>query len=135
MTKTLIRNGTVIDGTGAAGFAADVRVHDGVIAEVAAGLAPAADETVVDATGCIVSPGFIESHTHFDGAMWWDDKLDPLPGYGVTSLVMGNCGVSRLYGEEREAAGQLRGVLWAYRVAPCGYGPGCLGPGGNPGRS
>ncbi|MDP4651596.1 MAG: amidohydrolase family protein [Haliea sp.] len=104
MTKTLIRNGTVIDGTGAAGFAADVRVHDGVIAEVAAGLAPAADETVVDATGCIVSPGFIESHTHFDGAMWWDDKLDPLPGYGVTSLVMGNCGFSVAPVSDDEAA-------------------------------
>lgn len=104
MSKTLIRNGTVVDGTGAAGFAADVRVHDGVIAEVAPGLTPAADETVVDATGCIVSPGFIESHTHFDGAMWWDEELDPLPGYGVTSLIMGNCGFSVAPVSDDEAA-------------------------------
>ncbi|MCR9185243.1 MAG: amidohydrolase family protein [Halieaceae bacterium] len=104
MSKTLIRNGTVVDGTGAAGFAADVRVHEGVIAEVAPGLTPAADETVVDATGCIVSPGFIESHTHFDGAMWWDEELDPLPGYGVTSLIMGNCGFSVAPVSDDEAA-------------------------------
>ncbi|CAN0084706.1 unnamed protein product [Sphacelaria rigidula] len=104
MSKTLIRNGTVVDGTGAAGFAADVRVHDGVIAEVAPGLTPAADETIVDATGCIVSPGFIESHTHFDGAMWWDEELDPLPGYGVTSLIMGNCGFSVAPVSDDEAA-------------------------------
>jgi N-acyl-D-aspartate/D-glutamate deacylase len=104
MSKTLIRNGTVIDGTGAAGFAADVRVHNGVIAEVAPGLAPAADETVVDASGCYVCPGFIESHTHFDGAMWWDEELDPLPGYGVTSVVMGNCGFSIAPVSDDEAA-------------------------------
>ena len=104
MSKTLIRNGTVVDGTGAAGFAADVRVHNGVIAEVAPGLTPAADETIVDATGCIVSPGFIESHTHFDGAMWWDEELDPLPGYGVTSLIMGNCGFSVAPVSDDEAA-------------------------------
>ena len=104
MSKTLIRNGTVVDGTGAAGFAADVRVHDGVIAEVAPGLTPGADEAVVDATGCIVSPGFIESHTHFDGAMWWDEELDPLPGYGVTSLIMGNCGFSVAPVSDDEAA-------------------------------
>tara|TARA_R110000772_G_scaffold61283_4_gene138198 strand:- start:41855 stop:43588 length:1734 start_codon:yes stop_codon:yes gene_type:complete len=104
MSKTLIRNGTVIDGTGAAGFAADVRVHNGVIAEVAPGLAPAADETVVDAAGCYVCPGFIESHTHFDGAMWWDEELDPLPGYGVTSVIMGNCGFSIAPVSDDEAA-------------------------------
>tara|TARA_R100001509_G_scaffold162836_1_gene135573 strand:- start:13678 stop:15312 length:1635 start_codon:yes stop_codon:yes gene_type:complete len=71
---------------------------------VAPGLTPAADETVVDATGCIVSPGFIESHTHFDGAMWWDEELDPLPGYGVTSLIMGNCGFSVAPVSDDEAA-------------------------------
>ena len=48
---------------------------------------------VIDAEGMTITPGFIETHTHFDGAMWWDPALDPLSGYGVTSVVMGNCGV------------------------------------------
>jgi N-acyl-D-amino-acid deacylase len=48
----------------------------------------------VDATGCFVTPGFIESHTHFDATMWWQNDLNPLPGYGATTIVMGNCGFS-----------------------------------------
>ena len=88
----LIRGGTVVDGTGGAAFAADVRIREGVIAEIAPSIEPESGERVVDATGCYVAPGFIESHTHYDGAMWWQSDLDPLPGYGVTSMVMGNCG-------------------------------------------
>lgn len=88
----LIRGGTVVDGTGAACFRADVRIRDGVIAEMAPELVALAGELVHDATGCYVAPGFIESHTHFDGTMWWQPDLDPLPGYGVTTVVMGNCG-------------------------------------------
>jgi N-acyl-D-aspartate/D-glutamate deacylase len=88
----LIRNVTVVDGTGAPPYRADVRVRDGAIAEIGENLQAAADEAPVDADGCIVAPGFIESHTHYDGSMWWDDRLDPLPGYGATTQVMGNCG-------------------------------------------
>ncbi len=94
MTRTLIRNGSIVDGTGAPAYAADLRIRDGVITAIAPDLAPEAGETVVDATGCIVAPGFIETHTHFDGAMWWDSRLDPLPGFGVTTQIMGNCGFS-----------------------------------------
>ena len=90
----LIRGGTIVDGTGAPRFEADVRVRDGRIVEIAPDLAPAADEVVVEAAGCFVTPGFIETHTHYDGAMWWHPELDPLPGYGVTTMVMGNCGFS-----------------------------------------
>lgn len=104
MNKTIIRNGTVVDGTGAPAFSADVRIHDGVITAVAPGLQPEPGEEVVDASGCYVAPGFIESHTHFDGAMWWDRELDPLPGYGVTSVVMGNCGFSIAPVSDDEAA-------------------------------
>ena len=88
----LIRGGTVVDGTNAPAFRADVRLRDGLIAEVAEGLEPKDGERVVDATGCYVTPGLIESHTHFDGTMWWQPDLDPLPGCGVTTVVMGNCG-------------------------------------------
>lgn len=91
MGSMLIKGGTVVDGTGAPAFRADVRVKDGLIAEVGADLA-AAGEEVFDATGCIVSPGFIESHTHYDAAMWWQPDLDPLPGNGVSTIIMGNCG-------------------------------------------
>ncbi len=88
----LIRGGTVVDGTGATAFRADVRVRNGVISELAPALEPLPGELVHDARGCHVAPGFIESHTHFDGTMWWQPELDPLPGYGVTTVVMGNCG-------------------------------------------
>lgn len=91
MSDLLIKNGTVVDGTGAAAFAADVRIKNGVIAEVGPDLAPAG-ERVFDAKGCHVTPGFIESHTHYDASMWWQPDLDPLPGYGATTMIMGNCG-------------------------------------------
>src|ERR1700735_4910073 len=94
MSKLLISGGTVVDGTGAASYRADVRVADGRIAEIGLGLEPQPDERLIDATGCFVTPGFIESHTHYDGTMWWQPDLDPLPGYGVTTTIMGNCGFS-----------------------------------------
>jgi N-acyl-D-amino-acid deacylase len=94
MSKLLISGGTVVDGTGAVGYPADVRVADGRIAEIGPNLEPQAGERVIDAAGCHVTPGFIESHTHYDGTMWWQPDLDPLPGYGVTTTIMGNCGFS-----------------------------------------
>ena len=93
MNAMLIRGGTVVDGTGAPPFAADVRIADGMITEVGPGLAPRG-ERVFDASGCQVTPGFIESHTHYDGTMWWQPDLDPLPGYGATTMILGNCGFS-----------------------------------------
>lgn len=93
MNAVLIKGGTVIDGAGAPRFRADVRIEGGVIREIAPSLV-AKRERVVDARDCIVAPGFIESHTHYDGTMWWQPDLDPLPGYGVTTAIMGNCGFS-----------------------------------------
>ncbi len=93
MHDILIRGGTVVDGTGAGARRADVRVRDGVIAEVAPDLAPDG-EPPVDASGAYVTPGIIDTHTHLDGAMWWNPALDPLPSYGNTSMVFGNCGNS-----------------------------------------
>ncbi len=92
MSGILISGGTVVDGTGAPAVRADVRVRNGVIAEVGQNLAAQSGERVFDATGCLVTPGFIESHTHYDGVMWWQPDLDPLPGYGATTVVIGNCG-------------------------------------------
>jgi N-acyl-D-amino-acid deacylase len=94
MGGMLIKGGSVVDGTGAPAFKSDVRVKDGLIAEIGQNLTAAAGERVIDAAGCIVSPGFIESHTHFDATMWWAPDMDPLPGYGVTTSIMGNCGFS-----------------------------------------
>jgi N-acyl-D-aspartate/D-glutamate deacylase len=83
----------VVDGTGAAPFAADVRVKGGKIADIGPGLSPAG-ERIIDAAGAFVTPGFIDNHTHLDGAMFWDPDLAPIPGYGTTTAVMGNCGVT-----------------------------------------
>lgn len=88
----LIKGGTLVDGTGAPPRLADVRLRDALVVEVGESLAEQDGETVHDATGCFVAPGLIESHTHFDGTMWWQPDLDPLPGCGVTTVVMGNCG-------------------------------------------
>jgi N-acyl-D-aspartate/D-glutamate deacylase len=90
----LIRNGTVVDGTGAPAYRADVRIRDGRIAEIGEGLQQQKGERVFDAAGCYVTPGTIENHNHWDGAMWWSPMMEPLASYGVTTSVNGNCGFS-----------------------------------------
>lgn len=90
----LIKNGTIVDGTGAPPYKADVRVRDGIIAQIAPGLEREGRERFLDATDCYVTPGFIEAHNHYDGPMWWMPTLDPMPGYGITTSVNGNCGFS-----------------------------------------
>lgn len=91
-THFLIKGGSLVDGTGAPAVQADIRVRDGVIEEIAPDLNASSGEVLVDAQGCYVTPGLIESHTHFDGTLWWQPDLQPLPGCGVTTVVMGNCG-------------------------------------------
>ncbi len=83
----------MVDGTGSPGFAADVRVRDGRIVEVAAGLAPDG-ETEVDAAGAVVAPGFLDLHTHLDPQVFWDPACDPNPQHGVTTALVGNCSLS-----------------------------------------
>jgi N-acyl-D-aspartate/D-glutamate deacylase len=88
----LISGGLVVDGTLAPARRADVRLRGGFITAIAPSLSPEQGERVIDATGCYVAPGFIESHTHLDGVMWWQPDLAPLPGNGVTTVIGGNCG-------------------------------------------
>jgi N-acyl-D-aspartate/D-glutamate deacylase len=87
----VIKNGTVVDGTGSEPVRADVAIRDGVIAEVGADLSGAHRE--IDAEGHIVTPGFVDIHTHYDAQATWDAYLSPSTQHGVTSVVMGNCGV------------------------------------------
>jgi N-acyl-D-aspartate/D-glutamate deacylase len=90
----LIKGGQVVDGTGAPAFAADVRIKNGMIAEIAPGITPQDRERVIDASGCYVTPGFFENHNHWDGGIWWIPTMDPLPSYGATTTINGNCGFS-----------------------------------------
>ena len=92
MSSTFIQGGTVVDGTGAPAYTANVRIEDGVIAAIGVDVSAQVGDEVIDAAGCYVAPGFIETHTHFDANMWWQPDLDPLPGYGVTTTILGNCG-------------------------------------------
>jgi N-acyl-D-aspartate/D-glutamate deacylase len=90
MGDLLIKGGTLIDGTGAGARKADLRVRDGRIAEVGPELA-ANGEREIDASGLVVTPGFIDSHTHYDATIYWDPMLDPMAQHGVTTVVGGNC--------------------------------------------
>lgn len=92
---TLIKNGILVDGTGATERQADVALKNGLIAGVFEEGAPAELQAaqVIDAGGKIVTPGFVDLHTHYDGQATWDDLLAPSAYHGVTTAVMGNCGV------------------------------------------
>ncbi|MDB5481418.1 MAG: hypothetical protein JWO83_2471 [Caulobacteraceae bacterium] len=87
----VIRGGEVVDGTGAASFAADVAIKDGKIAAIGKVVDSGAEE--IDAKGKIVTPGFVDIHTHYDGQAVWAQRLSPSSSHGVTSVVGGNCGV------------------------------------------
>ena len=96
-----IIGGTVVDGTGAERYRADIGIKDGKIVDVvrrgrrprrrAASTGEAAE--TIDATGKVVAPGFVDIHTHYDGQVSWDGLLEPSSGHGVTTVVTGNCGV------------------------------------------
>ncbi|MEX1218615.1 MAG: amidohydrolase family protein [Acidimicrobiales bacterium] len=87
----VIRNGTVVDGTGQPRFIADVAVDNGVIS--ALGIVSRSGKVELDATNLIVAPGWVDIHTHYDGQVSWDPFLTPSSWHGVTTAVMGNCGV------------------------------------------
>src|SRR5260221_1148857 len=87
----VVRNGTVIDGTGGEPREADVAVQEGRIAAI--GRIAGAGREEIDAKGMAVTPGFVDLHTHYDGQVTWDDRFTPSSGHGVTTVLMGNCGV------------------------------------------
>lgn len=96
MYDLIIRNARIIDGTGASAFMGDVAVANGKIAVVGraeAGGVGSVAKRVIDAEGKLLTPGFVDIHTHYDGQVCWDKQLTPSCWHGVTTIVMGNCGV------------------------------------------
>src|SRR6185369_14441180 len=87
----VIRNGTVVDGEGGEPFRADVAISNGLIEKVGAVKGKGRQE--IDAKGCFVTPGFVDVHTHYDGQITWENTLSPSSNHGVTTVIMGNCGV------------------------------------------
>lgn len=88
----IIRNGTIVDGLGGEPYVGDVAVADNVIKAVG-DVNGAAANREIDATGLLVTPGFVDLHTHYDGQSIWSERLTPSSAHGVTTVVMGNCGV------------------------------------------
>jgi N-acyl-D-aspartate/D-glutamate deacylase len=91
MHDLLIRAGSIVDGSGAAAFTGDVAIDNGCIVAVGGVDGPA--YRTLDADGLLVTPGFVDIHTHYDGQATWDPLLTPSCWHGVTTAVMGNCGV------------------------------------------
>ena len=93
MHDVIIRNGTVIDGSGNKPFVADIAIDNGTITRVDENLRTMEAKRSIDADGLLVTPGFVDIHTHYDGQATWDPMLSPSILHGVTTVVMGNCGV------------------------------------------
>ncbi|MBV8165999.1 MAG: amidohydrolase family protein, partial [Alphaproteobacteria bacterium] len=91
MHDIVIRGGTILDGTGSAGIEGDVAIDGDKIAAVGGQAGPAKRE--VDARGLLVTPGWVDVHTHYDGQATWDPILAPSSWHGVTTILFGNCGV------------------------------------------
>src|SRR5690348_13450277 len=91
----VIRNGTIVDGLGGEPYVGDVAVRRGVVAAVGSGKDSVGSDSVreIDASGLLVTPGFVDLHTHYDGQSIWSERLTPSSAHGVTTVVVGNCGV------------------------------------------
>jgi N-acyl-D-aspartate/D-glutamate deacylase len=131
MHDLVIRNGVVVDGTGNERFGGDVAVTDGIVTHV--GEVDGTGRREIDADGRVVAPGFVDIHTHYDGQATWDAQLAPSSWHGVTTVVMGNCGVgfAPVHEHNRERLIQLmegvedipgtalhEGLSWAWASFP-----------------
>jgi len=131
MHDLVIRGGLVVDGTGAASRLADVAIDNGLITQV--GQVSAKGRREIDASGLIVTPGWVDIHTHYDGQATWDPELSPSCWHGVTTVVMGNCGVgfaparpdrhdwliSLMEGvEDIPGAALAEGINWSWETFP-----------------
>src|SRR5690242_4549887 len=118
MFDTVIRGGTIVDGTGAAPYTGDVAIEGDRIVAVGPDVDGARARQTIDADGALVTPGFIDLHTHYDGQVTWDDALEPSATNGITTIVLGNCGVGfapvRPRSEERRVGKEGRA-----RGSPC----------------
>jgi N-acyl-D-aspartate/D-glutamate deacylase len=92
MFDLVIRNGTIVDGTGRSQYRGDIAVSDGVLVQVGGVVRGEAREEI-DAEGLVVTPGFVDIHSHYDGQATFDEVLEPSAGHGVTTVVMGSCGI------------------------------------------
>jgi len=92
MIDLVIRGGTIVDGSGGAPCVGDVAIDGGRIVEVG-GRSTASTRRVVDADGALVTPGFVDIHTHYDAQVHWDPLVSPSSEHGVTTVVVGNCGL------------------------------------------
>jgi N-acyl-D-amino-acid deacylase len=111
MHDLVIRNGTIVDGSGGPRFAGDLAIDGAVITAVGGKAGAALRE--IDANGLLVTPGWVDIHTHYDGQMFWDPYLSPSSWHGVTTIVMGNCGVGfapRARGQEEFLIGMMETV-------------------------
>ena len=112
MLDYVITGGTIVDGTGAPATVGDIGVRDGLIVEVGGKITEAASQRI-DADGAIVTPGWVDVHTHYDGQVLWDDAMLPSADNGVTTIVAGNCGVGFAPvppGQERALIELMEGV-------------------------
>ncbi|MEC8974613.1 MAG: amidohydrolase family protein [Actinomycetota bacterium] len=112
MFDCLIKGGTLVDGTGKEGETGDIAIADGVIVEVGGRISGSSKRTI-DADGALVTPGWVDLHTHYDGQVSWDTEIAPSSHNGVTTVVMGNCGVGFApvhKGQEKELIELMEGV-------------------------
>lgn len=115
MHDTVIRGGTIIDGTGSAGFTGDIALNGDKIAQVGGKAGPGRRE--INADGLVVAPGWVDAHTHYDGQATWDSMLAPSSLHGVTTILFGNCGVG-FAPVRRKDHDQLIGLMEAVEEIP-----------------